>query len=114
MKKISWRKAKGGRAFEHLLEGFVDGKLAFVKEGGLCLSDIRDLGGLGDDFVPPKHYPLTNETDKLAEAKLIAHELLNGINLDVHENSRKSWEDRHTKTANLIKEAEEFLKSLKS
>ena len=114
MKKISWRKAKGGRAFEHFLEGFVDGKLAFIKEGGLCLSDLREMGGYGDDFQPPKHYPLIEEGNKLEEAKRIAYELLNSINLEAHESRRRAWEDRHIKTANLIKEAEELLKSLES
>lgn len=113
MKKISWKKAKGGRAFEHLLEGFVDGELAFIKEGGLCVTDLREMKA-SDTFVSPKHYPLSREGHTTFEAKLIAHELLNGINLEQHEASRKVWEDEHNKSAEVIKKAQEFLDQLKN
>jgi len=107
MKKITWKKAKGGRAFENILEGFVEGQLSFVKEGGLCLTDLRDMRSI-------KHYPLNKEGHKEFEAKLIAHELLNSINLEQHEASRKEMEDRNNKTADLIREAQTLLDKLKN
>ena len=82
MKKIHWKKAKGGRIMEHLLEGFVDNEKIFIIEGRLCVSDLRPMCKAAG-WQAPKHYKLNSDSPTYKEdAKLIAHELLNGINLE--------------------------------
>ena len=118
MKKISWRKSKGGRAFEHIKEGYVDGKLAFMIEGRLCVTDLRKSKESleTDTYIHPKHYKLDYSKDRetiLKEAKTICSDLLNGLNLDIHEANYQKGEEESRKTAQIIKETQEFLDSLK-
>jgi len=54
MKRIRWKKAPGGRAMEHLLEGWVDGEHQFMIEGRLCVTDLRPMHG--EEWAHPKHF----------------------------------------------------------
>ena len=95
MKKISWKKAKGGRVMEHILEGYVNNELAFVIEGRLCVSDVREMKS-SDEWVAPKHYRLDSRGDNVrGEAKEIAYELLNNINIEKHKANWQKWEDEN-------------------
>ena len=58
MKKVTWKKAKGGRIMEHQLEGFVDGQLAFIIEGRLCITDLREMKS-SSEWVSPKSYRIS-------------------------------------------------------
>jgi hypothetical protein len=118
MEKIKWKKAKGGRVMEHLLEGYVDNKLAFIIEGRLCVTDHRaskkSLEANGE-WEHPKHYKLDYSQpreDIRNEAKTIASDLLNGINTEKHQANWQAGEDEAAATAKTIKDAEDFLTSL--
>ncbi len=113
MKKLTWKKAKGGRSMEHQLEGFFDGELAFIIEGGLCVTDLREMKA-SSEWVAPKHYRLRTDGDRREEAKHIAYELLNGINLEEHQANWQAGKDEEEKTARVLKNAEEFLEKLKN
>lgn len=71
MKKIKWKKAKGGRVFEHLTEGYVDGKLAFMIEGSLCVTDLRESKASleTDTYVSPRHYHMEGTENKKRRSK---------------------------------------------
>jgi len=109
LKKISWKKAKGGRAFEHLLEGYIDGEIAFIIEGRSCVTDLRAMKASHktDTYVSPNHYRLSKEDPK-KEAKEIASDLLNGLNLEKHQANWQKLEDESSKTSIIIAEAKLF------
>jgi len=113
MKKISWKKAKGGRSMEHQLEGFVGGELAFIISGRLCVQDFREMKE-SSEWVPPKAYRLDINGDTTAEAKIIASDLLNGLNVEKHQDNWQKWDDENKKSAILIRDAQKFLDSLKN
>lgn len=113
MKKIKWKKAKGGLAFEHLLEGFIDGekKSSFMIEGRGCVTDLRPIRG--EVWGHPKHYRLnSNGPDVKGEAKGIASDLLNGLNVDKHQANWQRGEDETAHTIKVMKEAQDFIDSL--
>lgn len=112
MKKITWKRAKGGRSMEHQLEGFVDGELAFIISGRLCVQDLRAMKA-SEKWVAPKAYRLDLNGDTTTEAKIIASDLLNEINLEKHQANWQAWEDENKKSGELIREAQAFLDSLK-
>jgi|TARA_R110000851_G_scaffold47424_1_gene115079 type IV secretory pathway VirD2 relaxase len=118
MKKISWKKAKGGRAMEHQLEGHVDGKLAFIVNGRHSITDlIESKKSLKTDvYIHPKNYRLNRDgqtTDFRSEATTIASDLLNGLNLEFHQANWQKGEDEAADTIKVIGEAQAFLDSLK-
>lgn len=108
MEKISWKRVKGDT-----IMGYVDKEITFCIEGRLCLTDLRNMN-TSQVFIPPKHYRLNNNINEVTEAKLIAHELLNNINLEKHEANWQAWKNEGKKTVNLLAEADAFLKSLKN
>jgi len=112
MKKITWKKAKGGRSMEHQLEGFVDGELAFIISGRLCVQDFREMK-TSSEWVPSKVYRLDVNGNTTEEAKMIASDLLNGLNIEKHQDNWKKWDDENKKSGKLIAEAQRFLDSLK-
>jgi len=113
MKKITWKKSPGGRAFENLLEGWVDKEVAFRIEGRLCLTDLREMNS-SKEFVSPKHYRLSSVNDSTNEAKTMAHELLNNINLEKHQLIWQNWVDEQARSARALRDADEFLEKLKN
>jgi hypothetical protein len=118
MKKISWKKAKGGRAMEHQLEGHVDNKLAFIVNGRHSIGDFRESKKSleTDVYIRPKHYRLNRDgqtTDFRGEAKIIASDLLNGLNLEIHQANWQKGEDEAADTIKVMVEAQAFLDSLK-
>jgi len=117
MKKITWKNAKGGRSFEHLLEGFVDGELAFIVEGRLCVTDLRamKLSHPTSKYVSPKHYSLNSDgPDVKGEAKGIASDLLNGLNIEKHQANWQRGEDETAQTIKVLKDAQDFLDKLQN
>ena len=110
MKKISWRKAKGGRYAENLLEGYVNNELAFMIEGTLCVTDLRETRNPDTEWVLPKHYSIKDRD----EAKQIASDLLNGINLEIHEANYQKGVAESQKTIDLLEDVRKLLDSLKS
>lgn len=112
MKKISWRKAKGGRAMEHLLEGYVNNELAFIIEGRLCVTDLRPMSG--EVWEHPKHYMIEDRNNAKEEAKQIAFDLLNGLNVEKHEENLRKEAEKQAASLKVIQDAEEFLKKLKN
>lgn len=109
LRKISWRKAKGGRYTEHLKEGYVNNELCFMIEGRAVVTDLRPINDK-DNWQPPKHYTIKDTDD----AKRIASDLLNNLNIEEHQANYQKREDRSNHTAKLIKEAEEMLARIKS
>lgn len=116
LKKITWKKAKGGRAFEHIKVGYVDGDKSFIIEGRLCVTDLRGTFQY-DKWESPKHYRLDStqsHQDILKEAKEIASDLLNGLNIDKHQANWQFWEDESAKTIKILEEAQNFLNKIKN
>jgi hypothetical protein len=101
LKKISWRKAKGGRCMEHLKEGYVNNELCFMIGGRAFLTDLRPINNK-DNWQPPKSYSITDAED----AKRIASDLLNNLNIDEHQANLQRREDESQKTVKLLQEAE--------
>ena len=119
LKKISWRKVKGGRAFEHILEGYVDDKLGFRIEGSLSVTDLRESKKSleTNEYIQPKHYKLKRDGVSLTpriEAKTIASDLLNGLNIEKHQNNWQKGEDEAAHTLKIMEKAQAFLESLKN
>lgn len=116
MKKIKWKKVKGGRAFEHMLEGYVDNKLAFMISGSLCVTDLRESKASleTDKYIHPKHYHMEGKENKKEEAKQIAFDLLNGLNVKKHEANLERQRIKDEYTQKVIREAQEFLDNLKN
>lgn len=112
MKEITWKKAKGGRSMEHQLEGFVNGELAFIISGRLCVQDFREMKA-SSGWIAPKAYRLDTNGDTTTEAKQIASDLLNGLNIEKHQENWQKWEDENKRSGELIRKAQEFLDSLK-
>ena len=112
MKKISWKKSKGGRAFEHILEGWVGGEKCFQIEGRLCVTDLRPING--EPWQPPVHYYIEDPNNAKEEAKQIAYDVLNGLNKEKHEANleRQRIKDEHTRK--VLEDAQAFLDSLKN
>ena len=107
MKRIVWK----ATADTNTTIGFVRGIKSFIIEGCLCLTDMRETYNTTsvEDYVAPKHYRIKDKV----EAKKIAHELLNDLNVEVHESNYKERLAERTKSIDLINSAEELLKSLK-
>ena len=109
LRKISWRKAKGGRYAEHLKEGYVNNELCFMIGGRAVVTDLRPINDK-DNWQPPKHYTIRDADD----AKRIASDLLNNLNIEEHQANYQKREDDIQKTVKLIKEAEELITRIKA
>lgn len=116
MKKIKWKKPKGGRVMEHMLEGYVDNKLAFIISGSLCVTDLRESKASlkTDKYIQPKHYYMEGKKDIREEAKQIASDLLNGLNTEKHEANLERQRIKEEHTQKVMREAQEFLDNLKN
>tara|TARA_R110000822_G_scaffold25937_16_gene78506 strand:+ start:748 stop:1098 length:351 start_codon:yes stop_codon:yes gene_type:complete len=108
LKKISWRKAKGGRVMEHILEGWYDGQYLFQIGGRAVVTDLRPIRG--DEWNPPRHYSIESRDD----AKQIASDLLNDLNEEKHQANWQAREDASAASVQLIQDARTFLDSLKN
>jgi len=102
IKKIRWKH----RASMNTWTGTVNKNERFVIEGGLCLTDFGDQEENRSNF---KRYRIYGDVQV---GKDIAFDLLNGLNLEVHQENCQKWEDENLKSAQVIQEAQAFLKSL--
>jgi len=100
--KIRWKH----RASMNTWTGTFDKHERFVIEGGLCLTDFGDQDGNRSNF---KRYRIHGDAQV---GKNIAFDLLNGLNLEVHQANCQKWEDENLKSVQVIQEAQAFLKSL--
>lgn len=103
MKKIKWKFLR--RVNCH--EGFVDNKLAFSVEGTLCVTDLRRTHS-SPTFVSPDHYKITS----VENGKQIASDLLNGLNVELHEANRLAWIAKEEETARVIQNADALIAKL--
>ena len=111
MLKIKWKKAKGGRVFEHLLEGWVDNEHYFNIEGSLCVTDLRGIRK--PIWEHPKHYRIDNVENKREFAKNMAYEILNNINPEMYKANLEKQRIENEHTQKVMKNAQDFLDKLK-
>jgi hypothetical protein len=109
MKNIKWKYVKAVNVWEGRVKG--DSESLISIQGSLCVTDLRESRA-SDVYVAPKHYKIIGLT--LEEAKQLAEDLVTGENFEKHEANRLEWEAQGEKTARIIKEAEEFINSLKN
>ena len=120
MKKISWKHRPGMSEWEGKVITDGENVVRFVIHGSYCVTDLGDRSqeqkhfcetfqSPPDDFKMPKSYKITDSDN----GKEIAHDLLNGLNLEIHEANYQAMEDRSRESANTIAKAQEFLDSLK-
>lgn len=95
-KNVKWRKYLGTQ-----YEGTINGERAFEISGLLCIQDTRDIDNI-------KAYKISS----VEEAKQIAEDLINGVNLEIHEKNYQDWEAENQKTVNLIQSTDALLKSI--
>lgn len=101
--KIRWKFLK--RVNCH--EGFVNGELAFSVEGSLCVTDIRKCY-TQSEYISPNHYRIKDPN----HGKQIAHDLLEGLNVEEHETNRLEWIAQQERTTKLIQDTDELIKQL--
>jgi len=107
MLKIKWKKSKGGRAFEHILEGWVGNLHSFNIEGRLCVTDLRGIRKT--PWQAPKHYIIDEVDNKREFAKNMAYEILNNINPEVYKANLEKQRIDNERTQKVMKEAQDFL-----
>ena len=96
-------------------------------EGRVNGVEMFNINGLHSLTKLPIHYSYPVDTDEckfsypdhylilsIQHAKEMAADLLNGRNLDLHENNRKEYEDKVNSTVNLIQSTEKLLKDLEN
>jgi hypothetical protein len=104
IKKIKWKY----RASMNTWTGTHDKYERFTVEGGLCVTDHgKEENPL--EFVTSKHYRIHGD---IQAGKDIASDLLNGLNLEIHQENWQKWEDENLKSIKAIQDAQDFLKSL--
>lgn len=108
MKKIKWKYSKAMNCYE----GLVDGVSVFTIEGHLCLLDRREniKSGFGKNFISPYYYRIIDPEN----GKQIAHDLLNSLNIEVHEKNRKEWEEEGERIAKLMADVDKMIKDLRA
>lgn len=105
---IKWKYIKSINNWEGTIPG--DKEPTLFIEGGLCVTDLREVRA-SKIFVEPKYYRVTGLT--LEEAKQLAEDLVTGMNFSKHEENRLAWIAEHERSAKVLQEVEELLKSLK-
>jgi hypothetical protein len=103
MKKIKWKEIKS----QNLYEGIVDGKVAFSIEGLLCLTDLRESRE-SKTYIAPKHYSITSKEN----AKQIAFDLVNNLNVDIHKENYESLLKKDIERSSRIKKLTEDAEKL--
>jgi hypothetical protein len=104
IQKISWKY----RASMNTWTGTCNNYKRFTIEGGLCVTDHgKEENPI--EFVQSKHYRIHGDAQV---GKDIAFDLLNGLNLEVHQANWQQWEDENLKSIETMQKAEAFLKSL--
>lgn len=111
MIKIVWKKPKGGKVWEHILEGWVEKEKCFLIEGSLCLTDLRPMKN--EPWEKPKHYMIGNTDNVKDKAKQMAYEILNNINPEIYEANLETQRIIDEHTQKVIKDAQNFLDKLK-
>ena len=104
IKKIRWKY----RASMNTWSGTYDKYERFTIEGGLCVTDHGEEEN-PLEFVTSKHYRIHGD---IQVGKDIAFDLLNRLNLEIHQGNWQKWEDENLKSIKVIQEAQDFLKSL--
>lgn len=110
MANIKWKKAKGGRTWEHLTEGWVDGVKCFQIEGRLCVTDLRPMKN--EPWEHPKHYRIGNSDSPKDKAKQMAYEILNNINPLVYEANLETQRIENEHTQKVMKDAQDLIDRL--
>ena len=106
MKNIKWKYNSKLNSYEGTIKGDIE-PLIFI-EGSLCVTDIRPCRE--EEWGEPKHYKIIGLN--LKEAKELAEDLITGNNFEIHEQNRLAIIEEEKRTVNLLKEADELLKSL--
>lgn len=89
-------------------EGFINNKRIFSVDGTLCVIDLRPTSET--PWRSPDYYRISS----VEEGKEIAFDLLNNLNVEKHKKNKEAWIAEQQKTVDLIRETDEFIKSLKS
>ena len=111
MLKIKWKKPKGGRVWENILEGWVGKEKHFLIEGNLYVTDLRPMKNV--PWEHPKNYRIEcNTNDKRDIAKQMAYEILNNINPEVYEANLEKQRVENEHTQKVMKDAQDFLDKL--
>lgn len=108
VKTIKWKVERGEPS---QISGYVNGEVAFHIGGSLCVTDIRAsraCTGNGDDYISPSHY----KTGSQQRGKEIAHDLLNGLNIEEHEANKQEWLNKQEQSLKVIQDAQKFLDDL--
>lgn len=101
-KKIKWVTDPNE---ESQTEGFVDEELSFHISGRLCVTDLREYK-TAKEWIAPIHYTIESHE----QGKDIANDLLNSLNVELHEANKQAWLDREQRTAKIIADADKILK----
>lgn len=107
MKLIKWKYIKSVNIWEGTVKGDTEALVSI--QGRLCITDLRE-SRKSKEYVPPKHYKTSHLT--LEQAKQLAEDLVSGDNFEKHETNRLAVERESQRSAKVIKEATEYLKSL--
>lgn len=90
----------------NIWEGFVGKDLFFCIEGTLCLSDLRDTSYSMSDYRPSKVYSISS----IVQAKEIAYDLLNKLNIEIHESNRNRLLAKEVQSRKIMEEADQLIK----
>jgi len=107
MRGVTWKYKQATNTWEGTVKGDLQ-PLLFIC-GKLCVTDLRESHN-STTFIHPKHYKIIGLS--LKEAKTLAEDLVNNVNIKKHEQNRINWLKEQEVTAKIIKNAEEFLKTL--
>lgn len=89
-------------------EGFINKQRNFTVEGTFCVIDLRPT------FERPWRSPDYYRIKSVKEGKDIAFDLLNNLNVEIHQKNKEAWQAEQQKTVDLIRKTDELIKSLKS
>jgi len=110
LRKIKWRHlpSENGWMGKVLKDGVLHEE--FYIDGLCSLTRLHNVDRVETDgFRSPDHYVILS----VDHAKDIAHDLLNGLMIEYHEENRRTYQSMHEGTAGLINETKKFLESLK-
>lgn len=78
--------------------------------GSLCVTDLRaQRKNTSKEWIPADTYSITSVED----GKMLAEDLVLGVNMEIHEANRLAWLAKEAKTARVIEDAQAFLDKLK-
>lgn len=109
MRGVTWKFRQGMNTWEGTVKGDKE-PLLFIG-GKLYVTDLREFRN-SETWTSPKHYKITDLT--LEQAKELAEDLVNNINVEKHESNRLAWIAENERSVKVIAEAQEYLNKLKN